>query len=100
MLIAHNQVQSKMAQEILHVQEEPVSLKHARTSTSNYTKRNGGNITKKFKKLKETLERFIIVRSETLKGVRGSGECVENFVWGELLVPEDEYRILPFQMKL
>jgi hypothetical protein len=38
MVIAHNQVQPKTVQEILRVQEEHVSLKHARTSTSNYTK--------------------------------------------------------------
>jgi hypothetical protein len=32
--------------------------------------------------------------------VRESGEWLENYVRGEILVPEDEYRILPFQMKL
>jgi hypothetical protein len=50
--------------------------------------------------LKKTLERSIIVRSEPLKGVRESGEWLENYIWGELLVPENEYRILAFQMKL
>jgi hypothetical protein len=38
--------------------------------------------------------------SEPLKGVRESGEWLENYVWGELLVPEDEYIIPSFQMKL
>jgi hypothetical protein len=36
----------------------------------------------------------------TSKRVRESGEWLENYVWGELLVPEDECIILPFQMKL
>jgi hypothetical protein len=34
---------------------------------------------------------------EPLKGVRESGEWLENFVRGEL--PEEEYIMIPFQMK-
>jgi hypothetical protein len=39
LVIAHGQVQSKMAQEIHCVQEEPISPEHARTST--YTVQKG-----------------------------------------------------------
>jgi hypothetical protein len=63
-------------------------------------KRQGGSTTQQGKRLKKTLERCLIIRSEPIKGARESGQWKSYYEPGECLVPEYEYGLLPFQMKV
>jgi hypothetical protein len=50
----------------------------------------------KMQEIEENIGKIHNRQVRASKGVRESGEWLENYVQGELLVPEDEYIILPF----
>jgi hypothetical protein len=50
--------------------------------------------------LKKTSERCLIIRLERIQGARETGQWKSYYEPGDCLVPEDEYGLLPFQMKV